>query len=142
MSAVDGDFLACGSESSELYVYYKALSKPVAQQAFAALGEVGSALESQVGGRWAKGGGLFWCTGRAVLLLVWWSGCCALSLCCPPDRLLPHSLSAWPAMPAPQSDKAFISAVCWRPGAQTLLAANSMGTVKVFSLTGSSSQLL
>jgi hypothetical protein len=27
--------------------------------------------------------------------------------------------------------------VCWRPGAQTLLAANSLGTVKVFSLTGS-----
>jgi hypothetical protein len=52
------------------------------------------------------------------------------------DCLLPHFL------PAQQSDKAFISAVCWRPGAQTLLAANSMGTVKVFSLTGSSSQLL
>jgi hypothetical protein len=37
-------------------------------------------------------------------------------------------------------DKAFISAVCWRPGAQTLLAANNMGTVKVFSLTGSQAE--
>ncbi|KAL4457892.1 hypothetical protein ABPG75_012757 [Micractinium tetrahymenae] len=79
--AVDGDFLACGSETSELFVYYKSLSKPVAQQSFSAHGEDGA------------------------------------------DS---------------QSDKGFISAVCWRPGAHTLLAANSQGTVKIFSLTGSS----
>ena len=48
--AVDGDFLACGSETSELYVYYKALSKPVAQQAFNALGDesMGGGMEPQV----------------------------------------------------------------------------------------------
>ena len=39
--------------------------------------------------------------------------------------------------PSLQSDRAFISAVCWRPGAHTLLAASSQGTVKVFSLTSS-----
>lgn len=82
---VDGDFMACGSETSELYVYYKALSKPVAQQAF--------------------GGG--------------------------PDDGLDGAAAA-------SADKTFISAVCWRPGSQTLLAANSQGIVKVFNLTGSS----
>ncbi|PSC71525.1 E3 ubiquitin-ligase COP1-like isoform X3 [Micractinium conductrix] len=78
--AVDGDFLACGSETAQLFVYYKALSKPVAQQSFGAHDDGAEA----------------------------------------------------------QSDKGFISAVCWRPGAQTLLAANSQGAVKVYSLTGSS----
>lgn len=82
--AVAGDFLACGSESGELFVYYRALSKPVAQQAFGPLGEAGG---GETGGH---------------------------------DR-----------------DKPFISAVCWRPGTQTLLAANSHGAIKVFSLTGS-----
>ncbi|KAL4424991.1 hypothetical protein ABPG77_002876 [Micractinium sp. CCAP 211/92] len=82
--AVEDDFLACGSETSELFVYYKSLSKPVAQQSFSAHGEDGA------------------------------------------DS---------------QSDKGFISAVCWRPRAHTLLAANSQGTVKIFSLTGSSGHM-
>ena len=34
--AVEGDFLACGSESNEVYVYYKALSKPIAHQTMTA----------------------------------------------------------------------------------------------------------
>jgi hypothetical protein len=38
---VDGDFLACGSETSDLYVYYRALSKPVAQQAFTTAADLG-----------------------------------------------------------------------------------------------------
>ena len=51
---MDGDFLACGSETADLYCYYKALSKPVAQQAFAtATGagerDGGGPLEVQVG---------------------------------------------------------------------------------------------
>lgn len=33
--AVDGDFIACGSETNDVFVYYKALSKPVASQNFA-----------------------------------------------------------------------------------------------------------
>lgn len=90
---MDGDFLACGSETCDLHVYYKALSKPVAQQAFAGGGADDS---SAVGGRRGHHG-----------------------------------------EEAHSSDKAFISAVCWRPGAHTLLAANSQGTIKVFQLTGS-----
>lgn len=84
--AVDGDFLACGSETGDVYVYYKALSKPVAAQAFAA-------------GEDAFGG----VAGSA----------------------------------AAHADRAFISAVCWRPTAHTLLAASSQGVVKVYQLTGS-----
>jgi hypothetical protein len=47
-NAVEGDFLACGSETNEVYVYYKALSKPVAHQALAAraLGEGPAAMGS------------------------------------------------------------------------------------------------
>jgi E3 ubiquitin-protein ligase RFWD2 len=42
----DGDFLACGSESNEAFVYYRALSKPIARQGFGPMvaeggGEVG-----------------------------------------------------------------------------------------------------
>lgn len=85
-AAVDGDFLACGSETGDVYVYYKALSKPVAAQAFAA-------------GEDAFGG----VAGSA----------------------------------AAHADRAFISAVCWRPTAHTLLAASSQGVVKVYQLTGS-----
>jgi E3 ubiquitin-protein ligase RFWD2 len=32
--AANGDFLACGSESNEAFVYYRALSKPIARQGF------------------------------------------------------------------------------------------------------------
>lgn len=85
-AAVDGDFLACGSETGDIYVYYKALSKPVAAQAFAA-------------GEDAFGG----VAGSA----------------------------------AAHAERAFISAVCWRPAAHTLLAASSQGVVKVYQLTGS-----
>ena len=37
---------------------------------------------------------------------------------------------------ADPTDRSFISAVCWRPGSQVVLAANSAGTIKVFQLGG------
>lgn len=38
-----------------------------------------------------------------------------------------------PASGSPDSSQ-FISAVCWKPGTNTLLAANSQGTIKVMQL--------
>lgn len=35
----------------------------------------------------------------------------------------------------PSDGTQFISAVCWKPQAQTLLAANSQGCIKVMQLT-------
>ena len=32
---MEGDFLACGSETNDVFVYHKALSKPVAHESFA-----------------------------------------------------------------------------------------------------------
>ena len=92
--AVEGEFLACGSETNELFVYHKALSGPIARRSFAA-----QACDGGGGGGGDDDGGL--------------SG----------DDLDP-------------TDRSFISAVCWRPGSQTLLAANSAGTIKVFQLGG------
>ena len=37
-------------------------------------------------------------------------------------------------------DKSFISAVAWRPHSNILLAANSLGTVKLLQLQGSSGE--
>lgn len=84
--AVDGDFIACGSETNEVFVYFKALTKPVAWQAFSA----------SPGGGDAEG----------------------------------------EAAAARDEDKSFISAVAWRPRFSALLAANSLGTVKLMQLSG------
>ncbi|KAK9844035.1 hypothetical protein WJX81_002531 [Elliptochloris bilobata] len=73
--SVDQDFIACGSETNEVFVYYRAMSKPVARRHFGA---------PAAGG--AEGG-------------------------------------------------LFISAVCWKPRSRTLLAATSLGVVKVMQLT-------
>lgn len=54
--AVDGDFLACGSETAQLFVYYKALSKPVAQQSFGAHDDGAEAQVRMVGRSWAGWG--------------------------------------------------------------------------------------
>jgi len=82
--AVMGDFLACGSETHEVFVYYKPLSKPVAKLAFSG---------HSVGDELVGGGG-------------------------------------------EEDNKTFISAVCWRPGGEELLVANSYGVVRVLQLTG------
>lgn len=84
--AVEGDFLACGSETNEAFVYYKPLSKPVARLAFAGASAGGDDESGALGGT--------------------------------------------------DNDKTFISAVCWRPGGEQLLVANSQGTVRVLQLTG------
>ena len=76
--AVEGDFIACGSETHEAYVYYKPLSKPIAQAAISC-----------------------------------------------------------EAMPTNEREKPFVSAVCWRPGMQEMLVANSQGSVSVLRLVGS-----
>jgi WD40 repeat protein len=83
--AVEGDFLACGSETNEAFVFFKPLSKAVARLRFDG--------PSLLGG--AAGGG---------------------------DA---------------GDDKAFVSAVCWRPGGQELLVADSQGTLRVLKLSGS-----
>lgn len=95
--AVEGEFLACGSETNEAFVYFKPLSKPVARLGFGdgvPFGGGGASGGSGVGeGGEAGGGG--------------------------------------------GEDKTFVSAVCWRPGGQELLVADSQGTVRVLQLTGS-----
>ncbi len=89
--AVDGDFLACGSETNEAFVFFKPLSKAVARLRFD-----GPALFGGAGA--VSGGG----DGGAA-----------------------------------GDDKAFVSAVCWRPGGQELLVADSQGTLRVLKLSGS-----
>lgn len=142
---MEDDFLACGSETSELFVYYKALSKPVAQQSFSAHGEDGTEAQvpGQAGG--AGAGARARPCARAQPMLPFVRRKHALLL----RRIVAHPWVAAPRSHVPpglspspmQSDKGFISAVCWRPRAHTLLAANSQGTVKIFSLTGSSGHM-
>lgn len=86
--AVEGDFLACGSETNEAFVFFKPLSKAIARLRF---GDSPSLF----------GGGA---TGDV------------------------HSAG---------DEKAFVSAVCWRPGGQELLVADSQGTLRVLKLSGS-----
>lgn len=69
------DFLACGSETNELFVYHRQISSPAMSQLFTAPGEAG-----------------------------------------------------W------DNANLFISAVCWRPGTSSLLAANSTGGIKAFTM--------
>ena len=45
------------------------------------------------------------------------------------------SLPGEPPLPSQQDPHQFISAVCWKPRSQVLLAANSQGTIKIFQLT-------
>lgn len=87
--AVEGDFLACGSETNETFVFFKPLSKAIARLRFGDGPLFG-------GGGGGEGGG-----GGAG------------------------------------DDKAFVSAVCWRPGGQELLVADSQGTLRVLQLSGS-----
>jgi len=49
--ALSGQFLACGSESDEAFVYYKSLSKPVARQRFS------QAVDADGNGNGVSGGG-------------------------------------------------------------------------------------
>lgn len=91
---VEGDFIACGSETNEAFVYFKPLSKPVARLAFGDGGLLGPGV-GHGGGEDAGGGG------------------------------------------GGGDDKTFISAVCWRPGGEELLVADSQGTVRLLQLTGS-----
>jgi E3 ubiquitin-protein ligase RFWD2 len=89
--AVDGDFLACGSETNEAFVFFKPLSKAVARLRFG---------DGPLFGGGASGSG--------------GDGAAAAG-----------------------DDKAFVSAVCWRPGGQELLVADSQGTLRVLKLSGS-----
>ncbi|KAK9916220.1 hypothetical protein WJX75_000186 [Coccomyxa subellipsoidea] len=75
--SVDSEFIACGSETDEVYVYYRALAKPIAKRVFSGPTASGQASEGSQ----------------------------------------------------------FISAVCWKPQAQVLLAANSQGCIKLMQLT-------
>ena len=93
---VEGEFLACGSETNEAYVYFKPLSKPVARLGFGDGVPFGSGAAG-VGGDGNDGGG-----GAGI-----------------------------------GEDKTFVSAVCWRPGGQELLVADSQGTIRVLQLAGS-----
>ncbi|KAK9823349.1 hypothetical protein WJX72_002097 [[Myrmecia] bisecta] len=81
--SADSEFVACGSESNEVFVYYKAMSKPIARRLFSS----------------------------------------------------PATPPAGAAPPVNQDTSQFISAVCWKPYSQVLLAANSQGTIKVMQLT-------
>lgn len=74
---VNEDFLACGSETNEVYVYYKAISRPAMWHKF------GSPDIEDIEG---------------------------------------------------DAGSDFISAVCWKSGSPTMLAANSRGTIKVLVL--------
>lgn len=84
--SADGEFIACGSENNEMYVYYKSLSKPIAQRDFAEPPMSATGAQQQAAAGAADAG---------------------------------H----------------FISAVCWKPHTNTLLAANSSGIVSICSLT-------
>ncbi|XP_042059964.1 E3 ubiquitin-protein ligase COP1-like isoform X2 [Salvia splendens] len=75
---VNNDFLACGSETNEVSVYHKAITKPVT---------------------WHKFGS-------------------------PDVEDVEEDAGSY-----------FISAVCWKVGSPTILAANSRGTIKVLALT-------
>lgn len=90
--AVEGEFLGCGSETNEAFVYFKPLSKPVARLGFGDGVPFGGGGAG--GGEGGEGGGA-------------------------------------------GEDKTFVSAVCWRPGGQELLVADSQGTVRVLQVTGS-----
>ena len=92
--AVEGDFLACGSETNEAFVFFKPLSKAVARLRFG-----DSSLFGGGGGGGVAAGG----AGAGAVV----------------------------------DDKAFVSAVCWRPGGQELLVADSQGTLRVLKLAGS-----
>ncbi len=76
------------SGDTQMFVYYKAMSRPIAQQDFAA---------APVGASPAQ--------------------------------------AAAAAASAQAEGAHFISAVCWKPHTNTLLAANSSGVVKICSLT-------
>ena len=99
--AVEGEYLACGSETNEAFVYFRPLSKPVARLGFADGGLYGgtSGGGGSVGTAAAAAGGG---DGGAV-----------------------------------GDDKPFVSAVCWRPGGQELLVADSQGTLRILELSGS-----
>jgi E3 ubiquitin-protein ligase RFWD2 len=75
--SADGEFVACGSETNEVFVYHKALSSPMAKRLFSM-----SPATSRSG----------------------------------------------------QELGQFISAVCWKPCTQTLVTANSQGTIKIMEL--------
>ncbi|XP_057784867.1 E3 ubiquitin-protein ligase COP1-like [Salvia miltiorrhiza] len=75
---VNDDFLSCGSETNEVFVYHKAITKPVT---------------------WHKFGS-------------------------PDIEDIEEDAGSY-----------FISAVCWKVGSPTILAANSRGTIKVMALT-------
>lgn len=112
--ALSGQFLACGSESDEAFVYYKSLSKPVARQKFS------QAVEDAGNGNGAMGGGS----------VVGGGGIRAAAAGGGAGR---RSAGATGAV-----DKSFISAVCWKPGTQILAVANSQGTIKLMELGSAS----
>ncbi|KAK8524306.1 hypothetical protein V6N13_015334 [Hibiscus sabdariffa] len=72
----NSDYIACGSETNEVFVYHKAISKPAAWYRFGS--NVADAVE--------------------------------------------------------EAGSYFVSAVCWKSDSQTMLSANSLGTIKVLAL--------
>lgn len=95
--SVDGEFLACGSETNEAFVYLKPLSNSVAHAAFTS-----SALPSTAFGNGEN------------------------------EDATVHMFAGG----ANEVEKAFVSAVCWRPGGIELLVADSHGTVRLLQLAG------
>lgn len=117
--SVDSNFIACGSETNEVYVYYKAMSQPTITHRLdamppAALGGSGAAGGSRPGGTSSRGGAA---AGGGT-------------------ELSSSSVSAGAAPPAPSGSggHCFISAVRWKRGTRTLLAANSTGTISILTM--------
>lgn len=69
--AVEGDLIACGSESNELFVYFKALSKPIAWCNFAT-SPPGSSGRAEEGG---AAGSSHACPDHSFISAVTWRPC-------------------------------------------------------------------
>ena len=140
---IDEDFIACGSEMSEVLppsapmcarqglhsskLFQQLTIQQVKRTAFSMCGTV--AVMSGYEGVATKD------TKRPCMqVFVYFrsmSKPIAKRLFSPPVSTMPSTSGAGPSRPNLQ----FISAVCWKPMSQTLLAANSQGAIKVLQLT-------
>ena len=134
--SADGEFVACGSETNEV-CHGPTANLYVAQEATPEV-SLGQSVDLQPTG-WTGmpvGCQLFSLIVLSCMLQVF---VYYKAMSKPVARRLFSAPATPPAPGAPvptnQETSQFISAVCWKPYSQVLLAANSQGTIKVMQLT-------
>jgi len=106
LSVGGGDLIACGSETNEVFVYHKSFDRPMVKYGFDDESERGGGAERGGGRGGGRGGRRGGGRGGEG-----------------------DDESGGPTMPAH-----FISATCWRGEEDTLLVANSSGSIKALRL--------